>query len=163
MFKITNLETNQDIRFNHLYYLDKQFRTQCHFFAFESKKARKKRSDKNVLDVDTPSLSFKLTRSGINPSHKHSLWPRALFPCYDSVREGFQPIQVWSDLSHFPRLVQAIDSTQRRRPLLASPPSNLPAPLLTSLAISLHHLLNADGVSRWLLEVKRERDKLFYL
>lgn len=95
------------------------------FSLLESKKARKK---KNVLDVDTPSLSFKLTRSGINPSHKHSLWPRALFPCYDSVREGFQPIQVWSDLSHFPRLVQAIDSTQRRRPLLilAPPPTCQP-------------------------------------
>lgn len=42
--------------------------------------------------------------------------------------------------SHFPQLVQAIDSTQRRRPLLIPPVG----PFLTSLAISLHHALNAD-------------------
>ena len=76
-------------------------------------------------------------------------------PCYDSLCEWFQPIRGWSDLSHFPRLVQAIDSTQRRRPMLIPAASRL----LTSLAISLHHLLNADGL-RGLLEVKRERQNV---
>lgn len=111
-------------------------------------------SDKTALDVDTPSLSFKLTHSGINPSHKHTLWPRALFPCYDSLREGFQPIQGWSDLSHFPRLVQAIDSTQRRRPLLV-PPLQPASPALNFP----RHIAPSPPECRWGFEVVVRSEK----
>lgn len=138
--------------FQHWYeYLNCTIRLAKHSIIFTSRKYKNRekvrevviwRSNTNPANKQKgwiyPSASCTCTSSTFNLSH--SLARRSL-PCYDSVRERLQPIQGWSDLSHFPQLVQAIDSTQRWRLLLIPPASEL----LTSLAISLYHLLNADG------------------